>query len=68
MVCAAAFVGAGFTCPFTAAAVTLPGSRGRTTINPVGTEQKNTRRKKKSESEIHVLTADVCKRIPFISV
>lgn len=32
-------------------AVTLPGFRGRTTINPVDTEQTNTRRQKQSKSE-----------------
>lgn len=38
---------ADFTHPTTAAAVTLPGFRGRTTINPAEAEHRNTRRKKK---------------------
>lgn len=42
---------ADFTHPITAAAVTLPGFRGRTTINPVDTEHRNTRRKKQSKNE-----------------
>lgn len=42
---------AGFTHPVTAAANTLPGFRGRTTINPEDTEHGNTRRKKQSKSE-----------------
>lgn len=43
--------GADFTHPITAAAATLPGFRGRTTLNPVDTEHRNTRRKKQSKSE-----------------
>lgn len=42
---------ADFTRPITAAAVTLPGFRGRTIINPADTERGNTRRKKQSKSE-----------------
>lgn len=42
---------AGLTQPITAAVVTLPGFRGRTTINPADAERGNKRRKKQSKSE-----------------
>ena len=51
---------ADFTHPITAVAVTLPGFRGRTTINPADTEQRNTRGKEtRARVKQHVLTTDV---------
>lgn len=53
--------GADFTRPLTRPVeVTLPGFRGRTTINPEDTEQRNTRRKKQSESETTCTENCVC--------